>query len=109
MNLYAQHPALHGLNPEQLAELALYGMRYRALGATDIDFNDAPQTDVYWNGARMVDAAVKEAVKASKAGHPLALKRAGEAVGQLSALFNCSVIDKETYRMQYQLLLNRHR
>ncbi|MCD5997266.1 hypothetical protein KDX38_27190 [Pseudomonas sp. CDFA 602] len=109
MNLYAEHPALHGLNIEQLAELALYGLRYRALGAADIDFSDPSRLDVYWTGERMVKKTVKNAVKASKAGDLLALKREGEAIGHLQALFNCSVIDHETYKAQYQLLLEQPR
>lgn len=109
MTSFANHEALRGLDAEQLAELALYGLRYRALGAKDIDFSKPDRLDVYWTGERMVKRAVKGAVKAEKAGHPLARTEAGEAIGHLKALFNCSVIDDATYTSQFQLLLDRHK
>ncbi|MEQ4259027.1 hypothetical protein [Pseudomonas syringae] len=46
MSLYANHEALQALSSEQLAELALYGLRYKALGAKNIDFNDPTRLDV---------------------------------------------------------------
>jgi len=104
MNLYAEHPALHGLNTEQLAELALYGMRYRALGAVGVDFSAPFQLDAYWTGERLVKRAVKIAVKASASGCPLASQRAGEAIGHLSALFNCGVINDAIYMEQWKRL-----
>lgn len=109
MTSFADHPALQGLDSEKLAELALYGLRYRALGAVDIDFSKPDRLDVYWTGERMVKQAVKSAMKASKAGHPLAAKEVGEAIGHLKALFNCSVIDNDTYMEQWQPLLDLHK
>lgn len=109
MTAFADHKALRGLSTDQLAELALYGLRYRALGAKDIDFSAPDRLDVYWTGERMVKQAVKSALKKSKAAHPLAGNDVGEAIGHLKALFNCSVIDNSTYMAQWQLLLNRHK
>ncbi|PYD05286.1 hypothetical protein DND90_16275 [Pseudomonas syringae pv. maculicola] len=104
MSLYADHAALQDLSTEQLAELALYGLRYKALGAKNIDFNDPTRLDVYWTGDRMVKEAVKIANKARASSHPLELMRHGEAVGHLACLFNCSVIDNATYMEQYKRL-----
>lgn len=109
MTSLANHAALQGLDAEQLAELALYGLRYRALGAKDIDFSKPDRLDVYWTGERMLKKVVKAAVKASKANDPLALKRVGEAIGHLQALCNCSVIDQATYMEQWQPLLDLHK
>ncbi|WP_346397560.1 hypothetical protein [Pseudomonas syringae] len=106
MNLYDQHPALYGLSTEQLAELALYGLRYRALGAQNTDFKDPSRLDVYWTGERLAKKAVKDALKAARAKNALAEHRSSEAGGVLQVLFNCSVIDNETYKAQYQLLLD---
>ncbi|KPB74927.1 hypothetical protein ACKUFS_00445 [Pseudomonas cannabina] len=102
MSLYADHAALCGLNTEQLAELALYGLRYRALGATDIDSSKPDILEPYWTGERLVKRAVKIAVKASTSGCPLARQRDGEAIGHLSALFNCGVIDNAIYMEQFK-------
>lgn len=55
----------------------------------------------------MVENAVKDAVKAAKARSSLADSKFGIAQGNLSALFNCSVIDNETYMAQYKLLLDQ--
>ena len=104
----ANHAALKGLDGEQLAELALLGLRYRNLGAKGIDFSDPSRLEVYWTGERMVEKAVKAALKATKTSNPLANHRSGVAAGYLAALFNCSVIDWDTYQHQYQLLLGRH-
>ncbi|KPY53843.1 hypothetical protein [Pseudomonas syringae] len=109
MNLYAEHPALQGLSTEQLAELALYGLRYRALGAADVDFSDPSRLDVYWTGERLTKKAVKDASKAARVRNALAEHRSSEAGGVLQALCNCGVIDQETYMAQYQLLLDQHR
>jgi hypothetical protein len=109
MTSFANHEALRGLDTEQLAELALYGLRYRALGAKDIDFSKPDRLDVYWTGERMVKDVVKKALKAVRARAPLAEDRVSEAVGHLQALFNCSVIDDATYTSQFQLLLDRHK
>lgn len=105
----ASHPALAGLEGEQLAELALLGLRYRALGAGSIDFNDPTRLDVYWTGTRMVEEAVKDAVKAARGRSAIAQYRAGIAVGHLTGLFNCSVIDNETYMAQFKILNERAR
>ena len=51
------------------------GLRYRALGAGSIDFSDPSRLDVYWDGTRMVEKAVKEAVKAAKVGRSTPNKR----------------------------------
>nr|WP_314486935.1 hypothetical protein [uncultured Pseudomonas sp.] len=104
---FANHQALQGLGSEQIAELALLGLRYRALGAGSFDFSDPSRLDVYWTGKRMVVKAVKDAVKAAKARSPLSDSKCGIAQGHLMALFNCSVIDNETYMEQYKLLLDR--
>ncbi len=104
---FTNHQALQGLDSEQIAELALLGLRYRALGAGLIDFSDTSMLDVYWTGKRMVEKAVKDAVKAAKARSPLADSKFGIAQGNLSALFNCSAIDNETYMAQYKLLLDQ--
>lgn len=109
MTSFANHPALKGLDREQLAELALYGFRYRALGAVDVDFSKPDRLDVYWTGERMAKKATKNALKANKTGDPLASYRSGEAGGYLQALFNCSVIDSATYNAQYNLLIGRHK
>ncbi|AVB13418.1 MULTISPECIES: hypothetical protein [Pseudomonas syringae group] len=109
MNLYAEHPALQGLSTEQLAELALYGLRYRALGAADVDFSDPSRLDVYWTGERLAKKAVKDALKAARARNALAEHRSSEAGGVLQTLCNCGVIDQKTYMAQHQLLLDRHR
>lgn len=98
------HPALSQFDEGQIAELALLGLRYRALGAGPIDFNDPSRLDVYWTGTRMVEKAVKEAVKASKSGGPLAWGCFGVAEGHLQALIGCSVISNETYMEQWRLL-----
>lgn len=104
MNLYSEHPALCGMNTEQLAELALYGLRYRALGAHNIDFSDPSRLDVYWTGERMVKQAVKISVKAFASDCPLASQRDGEAIGHLTALFNCGVINNAIYMEQWKRL-----
>jgi len=109
MSLYADHAALQGLSTEQLAELALYGLRYRALGAQNTDFKDPSRLDVYWTGERLAKKAVKDALKAARARSALAEHRSSEAGGVLQTLCNCGVIDQKTYMAQYQLLLDRHR
>jgi hypothetical protein len=101
----ASHPALQGLDQGQLSELALMGLRYKALGAGAIDFNDPSRLDVYWTGNRMVEQRVEEAVKASKSRAVNASYKTGIAVGHLMALFNCSVIDNAFYMAQFGLLL----
>ena len=107
--VYSSHPALVGLNGEQLAELALMGLRYRALGARSIDLDDPSRLDVYWTGARMVEKVVKEAVKAAKGRSVDTERKVGIAIGHLTGLFNCSVIDNDTYMAQFKLLLDRPR
>lgn len=107
--VYSSHPALVDLNGEQLAELALMGLRYRALGARSIDFDDPSRLDVYWTGTRMVEKVVKEAVKAAKGRSVDAERKVGIAIGHLTGLFNCSVIDNDTYMAQFKLLLDRPR
>lgn len=94
------HEALRQFDAEQIAELALLGLRYRALGAGVIDFSDPTRLDVYWTGTRMVE----KAVKASKSGGPLAWGCFGVAEGHLRALIGCSVISNETYMEQWRLL-----
>lgn len=101
---FANHQALQGLGSEQIAEPALLGLRYRALGAGLIDFTDTSKLDVYWTGKRLVKKAVEDAVKAATARSPLADSKLGIAQGNLSALLNCGVIDDETYMAQYRLL-----
>ncbi|MFG0754878.1 hypothetical protein ACF8O8_18965 [Pseudomonas sp. TYF_14] len=96
-----------GLDGEQIAELALMGLRYRALGAGTIDFCDPSRLDVYWTGTRMVEKAVKDAVKAAKGRAQNAQYQAGIASGHLTGLFNCGVIDNDTYMDQFKLLLDR--
>lgn len=105
---YASHPALAGLDCEQLAELALMGLRYRALGAV-ADFSDPTRLDVDWTGTRMVEKAVKEAVKAARGRLVDAERKVGIAIGHLTGLFNCSVIDNDTYMAQFKILLDRPR
>lgn len=109
MTSLVNHAALQGLDSEQIAELALYGLQYRALGAKDIDFSKPERLDVYWTGERMLKKVVKEAVKSSKAGDPQALKKVGVAIGHLQALCNCSVIDQATYMEQWQPLLDLYK
>ena len=99
------HEALLQLDVEQIAELALLGLRYRALGAGVIEFSDPTRLDVYWTGTRMVEKAVKEAVKSAKARSPLAESKSGIAQGYIRALFNCSVISNETFMEQFGVLL----
>lgn len=99
------HEALRQFDVEQIAELALLGLRYRALGAGVIDFSDPTKLDVYWTGTRMVEKAVKEAVKSAKARSPLAESKSGIAQGYIRALFNCSVISNETFMEQFGVLL----
>lgn len=99
------HEALRQFDDEQIAELALLGLRYRALGADVIDFSDPTRLDVYWTGTRMVEKAVKEAVKSAKARCPLAKSKSGIAQGYIRALFNCGVISNETYMEQFGVLL----
>ncbi|MBF8667991.1 hypothetical protein IR012_03485 [Pseudomonas putida] len=106
---YSSHPVLVGLDGEKLAELALMGLRYRALGAGSIDFSDPSRLDVYWTGTRMVEKVVKEAVKAAKGRSIDAEQKVGIAIGHLTGLFNCSVIDNDTYMAQFKLLLDRPR
>lgn len=103
------HPALRDLSGDQIAELALMGLRYRALGAGSIDFSDPSRLDVYWTGTRMVEKVVREAVKAAKGRSIGAERKVGIAIGHLTGLFNCSVIDNDTYMAQFQLLLDRLR
>jgi hypothetical protein len=100
---------LAGLDGEQLALLALMGLRYRALGAGTIDFSDPSRLDVYWTGTRMVEKAVKEAVKAARGRSVDAERKVGIAIGHLTGLFNCGVIDDDTYMAQFKLLLDRPR
>lgn len=109
MNPFADHPALQGLDSEKLAELALYGLKYRALGAVDTDFSNPDCLDVYWTGERMVKNAIKVAIKATKAGNILAESRVSEAIGHLQALFNCSVISPEVYHAQWKVILDRQK
>ena len=99
------HEALRQFDVEQIAELALLGLRYRALGAGVIDFSDPARLDVYWTGTRMVEKAVKEAVKSAKARSPLAESKRGIAQGYIRALFDCSVISNETFMEQFGVLL----
>lgn len=106
---YSNHPALAGLDGEQLAELALMGLRYRALGAGTIDFSDPSRLDVYWTGTRMVEKAVKEAVKAAKGRSVETERKVGIAIGHITSLFNCGVIDNDTYMAQFKILLGRPR
>lgn len=103
--VYADHSALQGLDQEQIAELALLGLRYRALGACNIKLADPKVLDVYWTGNRQVEKAVKLAIKACKAHDPLAERRLGEAIGHLKALCECGVIDQTVYMAQWKLLL----
>ncbi|WP_226506452.1 hypothetical protein [Pseudomonas sp. MWU16-30317] len=103
--LHADYSALQGLGVEQIAELALLGLRYRALGAGTVDFSDPSRLDVYWTGSRQVEKAVKVAVRACKAHDPLAERRLGEAIGHLKALYECGVIDQTVYMAQWKLLL----
>lgn len=103
--LFAGHAALQGLGSEQLAELALLGLRYRAMGAGTVDFNDPSRLDVYWTGNRQVEKAVKVAVKAWKARDVMAAQRVGEEIGHLTALCNCGVIDQVVYMAQWKKLL----
>ncbi|WP_256676277.1 hypothetical protein [Pseudomonas sp. CM27] len=98
-----------GLDAEQLAELALMGLRYRALGAGTIDFSDPSRLDVYWTGTRMVEKAVKEAVRSAKGRSIDAERKVGIAIGHLTGLFNCSVIDNDTYMAQFKILLDSPR
>lgn len=109
MNLYADHEALRGLSSEQLAELALYGLRYRALGAQNTDFKDPSRLDVYWTGERLAKKAVKDALKAARTNFALSEHRSSEAGGVLQTLCNCGVINQVTYMEQYKLLLSRVR
>ena len=109
MTSFADHPALQGLDSEQLAELALYGLRYRALGAVDADFSKPDRLDVYWTGERMVKNAIKVAMKANRSGNILAEGRVSEAIGHLQALFNCSVISPEVYHAQWKIILDRQK
>lgn len=109
MTSLANHPALQGLDSDQLAELALYGLQYQALGAADIDFSKPDRLDVYWTGERMVKQAVKVAMKATKTGNILAESLVSEAIGHLSALFNCSVISPEVYHAQWKVILDRQK
>ena len=106
---YSSHPALASLDGEQLAELALMGLRYRALGAGAIDFSDKSRLDAYSTGTRMVEKAVKEAVKAARGRSVDAERKVGIAIGHLTGLFNCSVIDNDTYMAQFKILLDRPR
>lgn len=99
------HEALRDLNDVQIADLALLGLRYRALGADAIDFSDPSRLDVYWTGKRMAEDAVKKAVKAAKGKSPLTNLFSGRAEGHLMALLNCSVISTDIYMEQYGLLL----
>lgn len=105
MTSFADHPALQGLDSEKLAELALYGLRYRALGAVDIDFSKPDRLDVYWTGERMVKQAVDKVIKARKTNSPQYNDLHCEAVGHLKALFNCSVITSELWIEQWDRLL----
>jgi len=106
---YSSHSALADLDGEQIAKLALMGLRYQALGAGTIDFSDASRLDVYWTGTRMVRKAVKEAVKAAKCRSVDTERKVGIAIGHLNGLFNCSVIDNDTDMAQFKILLDRPR
>ena len=104
---FANHTALQGLNCEQLAELALMGLRYRALGASRIDFSNPSRLDVYWTGRRMIEKEVKAAVRVGNAGRTAAsLRQSGVASGYICALFNVGLIDNEFYMAEYQKLLS---
>ncbi len=108
MNLYAEHPALQGLSTEQLAELALYGLRYRALGAADVDFSDPSRLDVYWTGERLAKKSQGRLEGGTSQERPCGapLQRSGRRLADTVQLRR----DRpKTYMAQHQLLLDRHR
>lgn len=105
MSSFADHPDLQGLDSEQLAELALLGVKYRSLGGQLTQHDGPSLIEKYWTGKRLAEKAVKDALKAWKRGDRLAAQRVGEAIGTLQTLCNCNVIDEETYMGQWKLIL----
>lgn len=91
---FSIHEALHQFDDEQIAELALLGLRYRALGAGTVDFEDPSRLSPYWTSKKLVEAAVKNARK----GDWLEI---GRAQGYISALFNVDLISNEFYMEQF--------
>lgn len=91
---FSSHEALRQLDDEQIAELALLGLRYRALGAGAVDFADPSRLSPYWTSKKLVEAAVKNARK----GDWLDM---GCAQGHIVALFNVGLISNEFYMEQF--------
>jgi hypothetical protein len=108
MSKFANHQDLQSLDSEQMAELALLGIKYRSLGGHITKHDGASLVEKYWTGKRLAEKAVKDAVKAWKRGDRLAGGKIGEAIGTLQTLCNCSVIDQEIYMGQWRLILDCH-
>ncbi|OEC42544.1 hypothetical protein A7D27_11740 [Pseudomonas sp. 1D4] len=96
------HPALSGLDQEQLAELALVGLRYRALGAQPFDLRDSKALNPYWTAEKLVADAVSVARMA--VGTPLANLQGDRADGCLAALYNVQLISREIFKSRSQEL-----
>lgn len=97
----SSHPALAALNGDQVAELALLGLRYRALGAKPLDLGDSQLLSPHWTADRIVEAAVQHARDAGLSGS----LHDGRAQGHIMALFNVGLISNETYMEQFKVLL----
>ncbi len=91
---FSSHEALRQLDDEQIAELALLGLRYRTLGAGSVDFADPSMLSPYWTSKRLVEAALKKAKK----GDCLDM---GCAQGHIVALFNVGLISNEFFMEQF--------
>lgn len=94
------HPALSGLDQEQLAELALVGLRYRALGAQPFDLRDRNLLSPYWTAQRLLDEAVEQALV--RTGGSLAEAYHLRTTGMVSTLFNVGLISWDTYIKQWR-------
>lgn len=97
----SSHPALAALNGDQVAELAVLGLRYRALGAKPLNLGDSQLLSPYWTADRVVEAAVQRARDAGLAGS----LHDGRAQGHIMALFNMGLISNQTYMEQFNALL----
>lgn len=106
MSNFAEHQDLQGLDRDQLAELALLGIKYRSIGGRFSQHDAMSLLEKYWTGKRLAEKAVKDALKAWKRRDRLAGQRVGEAIGTIQTLFNCSLIDEETYTGQWKLILD---
>jgi|GEM_PF-6046140 len=99
------HEALHGLTTEQIADLAVLGLRYRNLGGRPIDFSRSDWLEPYWTGQALVAREVARSIKAGAAGLTVAaIRQRGMAEGYINALLCAGLIDNDFYMSSYKRL-----